>query len=58
MFEMKIKDTGISRDAQDINMTSVYPIKNIKADSNTEVWQRYEIQEAEVFFFFAMLAEV
>lgn len=51
MFEMKIKDTGISRDAQDINKTLVYPIKSIKVDSNAEVWQRNEIQEAGFFFF-------
>lgn len=50
MFEIKIKDTGISRDAQDINKTLVYPIKSIKVDSNAEVWQRNETQEA-VFFF-------
>lgn len=46
VFEMKIKGTSISSDARNINMTLVHPIKNVKADSNTEVWQRHEIQEA------------
>lgn len=46
MFEIKLKHTAIARDVQDINMTLVHPVKNVKADSNTEVWQRQEIQEA------------
>ena len=44
MFEIKFKFTGNTRNAQSVNMTSVHPITMgyIKADSNTEVWEREE----------------
>lgn len=38
--------TLVFQEMPKISIWLVYPIKNVKADTNTEAWQKYEIQEA------------